>query len=109
MTRKWFTYVENCRECMIHGEYHNRAVTSLIPDQPETERYRCMRCRARAKITDGSVQVALLDRIKKRARRNLKDVRRIAHLLSPAEKQRIIDRNAEVLAAMNELIRMVQR
>jgi len=98
-SQEMFTCVARCPNCTDHGEKH-MARHEWIVGQPETHRSDCEYCQRRDAITDGSVQLAMLKRIEKRARRVLKDVRRIADQLDPAEKQEIADRCAQVISTL---------
>ena len=70
-SQEMFTYVARCPNCTDHGEKH-MARHEWIVGQPETHRSDCEYCQRRDAITDGSVQLAMLKRIEKRARRVLK-------------------------------------
>ena len=49
------------------------------------------------------MQLASVKRMKKRARQILEDLRRINHLLRPAEVREILDGNEQIISLLNEL------
>jgi signal transduction histidine kinase len=50
------------------------------------------------------VQLASVKRMKKRARQILEDLRRINHLLRPAEVREILDGNEQIISLLNEML-----
>ena len=96
-----FSDVERCPTCALYGERHMAPFTWII-GQPETYRMDCDRCRER-----GPQPLLLLKQIEKLVKRTLKDVRRVAHLLTPDERQRIADQMDEIIALLREGLHII--
>jgi hypothetical protein len=98
-------YEERCRECSQYGE-KGWAKYWWIPGQPDTAWTDCERCKARDPVAGFMYRQ---NKVKKLLKKIQTDLRKIAHLLSPLQKQVIVNDLDEarqaVLALLEELAR----